>query len=133
VLAPGWERERKIKGRTLTRERGWRRAPVLATGGSSAAQIEARQGPTLVLHSTQKQEAPSKHARGRRPAAVCVPCSLVRRAIAGGRGGVGWWRLAGLIAERLVWWGSTSNVGHQEGDDDEPLPNEWRCSGSGSH
>jgi hypothetical protein len=91
-LGEGEEEE----GRSLTGERGWRQAPVRATGGSSVARIEARRGPALVLRSTQKQEAPSKLARGRRPAAVCVRCSLVQCAIAGGR-----WRLAG-VAIRAV-------------------------------
>jgi hypothetical protein len=86
-----------------------------------------------VVHSTQKQEAPSKLACGRRMTAVCVCCSLVRHAIAGGRGGAGRWRLVGLITARLVWWGSTSDAGHQEGGDDEALWNRWQCSGSGSH
>jgi hypothetical protein len=37
----------------------------------------------------------------------------------------------GLITARLVWWGSTSDAGHQEGGDDEALWNRWQCSGSG--
>jgi hypothetical protein len=86
---------------------------VLATGASSGARIEARQGPPLVLCSTQNQEASSKLARGWRPAAVCVRCSLMRCTIAGGWGGAGRWRLAGLVVVRFVWWGSASDVGHQ--------------------
>jgi hypothetical protein len=91
----------------------WRMGVALSTGASSGARIEARQGPPLVLCSTQNQEASSKLARGWRPAAVCVRCSLMRCAIAGGWGGAGRWRLAGLVVVRFVWWGSASDVGHQ--------------------
>jgi hypothetical protein len=94
--------EEEEEGRSLTGDRGWRRAPVLATGGSSAARIEARRGPAFELRRTQKKEAPSKLAHGRRLAAVCVCCFLVRHAMAGGRGGAHQWPLVGVVIRAVT-------------------------------
>jgi hypothetical protein len=90
------------EGKSLTGERGWRQAPVLATGGSSVVRIEARRRPALVLRSTQKKEASSKLEHGRRSVAVCVSCSLVRRAIAGGQGVAGRWRLVSAAIRAIA-------------------------------
>jgi hypothetical protein len=59
------------EGKSLTGERGWRQAPVLATGGSSVVRIEARRRPALVLRSTQKKEASSKLEHELLPGATC--------------------------------------------------------------